>query len=134
MGFLKIPFTRYIMRTPFKIFFLGILFASVLWIATVYYFFYYDSISLISRELSINQFNHSTTVGVSDPVKTLHNVVTQSKIKNASKKFGENDLGLVRSKEDQKLREDGYTHHSFNVLVSSRLDYHRSIPDTRHKL
>ncbi|XP_046446155.1 polypeptide N-acetylgalactosaminyltransferase 11-like isoform X2 [Daphnia pulex] len=36
--------------------------------------------------------------------------------------------------EDQKIREDGYSKHAFNVLVSSRLDYHREIPDSRHKM
>ena len=48
--------------------------------------------------------------------------------------FDHDDLGLVKSKEDQKVREEGYRQHAFNVLVSSRLDYHRAIPDTRHKL
>jgi polypeptide N-acetylgalactosaminyltransferase len=44
------------------------------------------------------------------------------------------NLGLVRNSEDQKIREDGYSKHAFNVLVSSRLDYHREIPDSRHKM
>jgi polypeptide N-acetylgalactosaminyltransferase len=46
----------------------------------------------------------------------------------------EANLGLVRNSEDQKIREDGYSKHAFNVLVSSRLDYHREIPDSRHKM
>jgi hypothetical protein len=46
----------------------------------------------------------------------------------------EDSLGLVRNEHDKKIREEGYTHHAFNVLVSSRLDYHRAIPDSRHKM
>lgn len=43
-------------------------------------------------------------------------------------------IGMVRTPEDQKLRDEGYKVHAFNVLVSQRLGYHRDLPDTRHKL
>jgi len=122
------------MRAPFKPFFLGILFTSILWAATIYYFFYYDSANLLPKQLPLNQSYHSIKSEVSKPTQTVGSVTNNSKVKNDMKNFGEDDLGLVRSKEDQKIREDGYAHHAFNVLVSSRLDYHRSIPDSRHKL
>jgi hypothetical protein len=49
------------------------------------------------------------------------------------KKF-ENELGMVKSPEDQRIRDEGYKNHAFNVLVSHKLEYHRTIPDTRHRL
>lgn len=44
------------------------------------------------------------------------------------------ELGMVKSEEDRKLRDEGYKHFAFNVLVSKNLDLHRKVPDTRHKL
>lgn len=45
-----------------------------------------------------------------------------------------NELGVVKNEEEQKIREEGYKQHAFNVLISNKLSYHRSIPDTRNKL
>lgn len=46
----------------------------------------------------------------------------------------EDELGFIQSPADQRVREDGYRKHAFNVLVSNRLSYHRAIPDVRHQL
>lgn len=43
-------------------------------------------------------------------------------------------LGLIRNKEDQRIRENGYEKHAFNELVSNRLGFYREIQDTRHEL
>lgn len=43
-------------------------------------------------------------------------------------------LGLIRNREDQRVREQGYEKHAFNELVSNRLGFHREIEDTRHEL
>lgn len=43
-------------------------------------------------------------------------------------------LGLIRNREDQKVREKGYEKHAFNELISNRLGFHREIQDTRDKL
>ncbi|XP_064087973.1 polypeptide N-acetylgalactosaminyltransferase 11-like [Macrobrachium nipponense] len=43
------------------------------------------------------------------------------------------ELGLVKTKEDQQEKEQGYRLHAFNTLVSTRLSLHRPIPDTRDK-
>lgn len=43
-------------------------------------------------------------------------------------------IGLVKSREDLEKRDEGYAKFSFNLLVSDRIGYHRSIPDTRNKL
>lgn len=45
-----------------------------------------------------------------------------------------NELGLVRTLEDQRKKEEGYKRHAYNVLISDNLDYHRKIPDTRNAL
>jgi hypothetical protein len=45
-----------------------------------------------------------------------------------------NEVGMVKTAEDQVLRSEGYKVHAFNVLVSRELSYHREIPDTRHHL
>ncbi|RZC32985.1 polypeptide N-acetylgalactosaminyltransferase 35A [Asbolus verrucosus] len=45
-----------------------------------------------------------------------------------------NELGLVRTLEDQQKKEDGYKKHAYNVLISDQLSYHRDIPDTRNAL
>lgn len=44
------------------------------------------------------------------------------------------DVGLIRNAEDKRIREEGYKRHAFNVLVSTRLDNNRDIPDTRHEV
>ncbi|KAJ8973185.1 hypothetical protein NQ317_009126 [Molorchus minor] len=44
------------------------------------------------------------------------------------------DLGMVKTPEDKKIRDEGYKTHAFNVLVSNRLAYNRTIPDTRNEL
>lgn len=44
------------------------------------------------------------------------------------------ELGMVRTVEDQALKDEGYKLHAYNILVSNRLGFNRSIPDTRHEL
>ncbi|XP_070564934.1 polypeptide N-acetylgalactosaminyltransferase 11-like [Ptychodera flava] len=44
------------------------------------------------------------------------------------------ELGLVRSPEDQVIRDEGYRQHAFNQLISDRIGYHRDVPDTRNGL
>ncbi|XP_047741154.1 polypeptide N-acetylgalactosaminyltransferase 11, partial [Hyalella azteca] len=43
------------------------------------------------------------------------------------------DIGMVHTIEEQQMKENGYSLHAFNTLISSRLPSNRSIPDTRHK-
>ncbi|XP_061411320.1 polypeptide N-acetylgalactosaminyltransferase 11 isoform X1 [Lethenteron reissneri] len=45
---------------------------------------------------------------------------------------GSSELGMIYSREDQETRDLGYQKHAFNLLISNRLDPHRTIPDTRH--
>lgn len=43
-------------------------------------------------------------------------------------------LGMIRNHEDERIREEGYGKHAFNVLISNRLGFHREIQDTRHEM
>ncbi|XP_056155406.1 polypeptide N-acetylgalactosaminyltransferase 11 isoform X2 [Lampris incognitus] len=38
---------------------------------------------------------------------------------------------MIFSEADQRLRDEGYHRHAFNVLISTRLGSHRQLPDTR---
>ena len=46
----------------------------------------------------------------------------------------EEQIGLIKSKDDIEKRDEGYAKFSFNLLVSDRIGYHRKIPDSRHQL
>ena len=49
----------------------------------------------------------------------------------------ENDistLGIIRNKEDERIKEEGYGKHAFNELISNRLGFHREVEDTRHPM
>ncbi|EDO34355.1 predicted protein [Nematostella vectensis] len=43
-------------------------------------------------------------------------------------------LGIVKNSDDIRTREEGYSAHGFNLLISNRLSLHRTIKDTRHEL
>lgn len=45
-----------------------------------------------------------------------------------------NDIGLIKTAEDQRIKDEGYKIHAYNTLVSNRLDLNRTIPDTRNIL
>ncbi|XP_028290019.1 polypeptide N-acetylgalactosaminyltransferase 11 isoform X2 [Gouania willdenowi] len=41
------------------------------------------------------------------------------------------EMGMIFNEADQQLRDAGYQRHAFNVLISTRLGTHRTLPDTR---
>ncbi|XP_069111592.1 polypeptide N-acetylgalactosaminyltransferase 11-like [Argopecten irradians] len=43
------------------------------------------------------------------------------------------NLGVIKTPEDQHLRDEGHRQHAFNLLISDRLGFHRAIPDSRNK-
>ena len=43
-------------------------------------------------------------------------------------------LGIIRTNEDERIKEEGYQKHAFNELISNRLGFHREIEDTRHEM
>ncbi|KAF7269919.1 hypothetical protein GWI33_017079 [Rhynchophorus ferrugineus] len=44
------------------------------------------------------------------------------------------ELGLVNNKIEQSIKDEGYKTHAYNVLISNKLGYNRTIPDTRNAL
>jgi polypeptide N-acetylgalactosaminyltransferase len=42
-------------------------------------------------------------------------------------------IGMVRDKNDETIRDEGYSKYAFNDLISRRIGNHRAIPDTRHE-
>lgn len=44
------------------------------------------------------------------------------------------EFGIIKSVDDQFIRDEGYKTHAFNVLVSNHIGSFRDIPDTRHKM
>uniref|UniRef100_T1JAX5 Polypeptide N-acetylgalactosaminyltransferase n=1 Tax=Strigamia maritima TaxID=126957 RepID=T1JAX5_STRMM len=66
------------------------------------------------------------------PVKINMPEIKEGEIHNYKKNI--EDIGLVRSPDDQKVRDDGNRQHSFNLLVSNRLSFHRAVPDTRNPM
>lgn len=44
------------------------------------------------------------------------------------------EFGIIKTVEDQYVRDSGYKTHAFNVLVSNHIGSFREIPDTRHKV
>ena len=43
-------------------------------------------------------------------------------------------LGLINTKEEKKIKDEGYKKHAFNLLISNRIGDSRKIPDTRNAL
>ena len=46
----------------------------------------------------------------------------------------DSDLGMIRSEEDRRIKDEGMQKHAFNILISNRIGNHRKIPDTRFPL
>ncbi|XP_023954125.2 polypeptide N-acetylgalactosaminyltransferase 35A isoform X2 [Bicyclus anynana] len=46
----------------------------------------------------------------------------------------EGQFGLIHNAEDVRIREQGYSMHAFNTLISQRIGTFRGLPDTRFKL
>ncbi|XP_033125723.1 polypeptide N-acetylgalactosaminyltransferase 11-like [Anneissia japonica] len=44
------------------------------------------------------------------------------------------ELGLIRTEEDRRLRDEGYKKHAFNEFISNRIGNHRDIKDSRNSL
>lgn len=150
------------MRTSFKPFIAGIVLTSITWAIAFYYYLslipngsikgiptmrqsfaeaHPDVIKQISASgVIITEMSNDLDVEEDESLVHKHHEKIETRSKTLKKKKSmlvesfDDSLGLVRNEQDKKIREQGYTHHAFNVLVSSRLDYHRAIPDSRHKM
>ena len=43
-------------------------------------------------------------------------------------------LGMINSPQDQKVKDEGYKKHAFNLLISDRIGYRRMVPYTAHPM
>lgn len=43
-------------------------------------------------------------------------------------------LGMINSPQDQKIKDEGYKKHAFNLLISDRIGYRRMVPYTAHPM
>ncbi|GIY94861.1 polypeptide N-acetylgalactosaminyltransferase 11 [Caerostris extrusa] len=64
--------------------------------------------------------------------------VKYEKLNNENKKLLNSTdlvhLGMIYSPVDQRIKDEGYKKHAFNLLISDRLGYRRAIPYTAHSL
>ncbi|GIY20918.1 polypeptide N-acetylgalactosaminyltransferase 11 [Caerostris darwini] len=64
--------------------------------------------------------------------------VKYEKLNNENKKLLNSTdlvhLGMIYSPVDQRIKDEGYKKHAFNLLISDRLGYRRAIPYTAHPL
>ncbi|PNF43408.1 Polypeptide N-acetylgalactosaminyltransferase 35A [Cryptotermes secundus] len=143
--------------TRYNSFLLGIAFASITWAVSLYLY------SVITQESSAKLATTSKApfIDVSTPnsndidiplepkaegksVHSLKNGHYWNGYKNSDTLIHKlqpktlkphiDEVGMVKTVEDQALKMEGYKVHAFNVLVSRELSYNRDIPDTRHHL
>ncbi|XP_038044634.1 polypeptide N-acetylgalactosaminyltransferase 11-like isoform X2 [Patiria miniata] len=65
-----------------------------------------------------------------------HKEMQHNDIDQQAKSQGKSEsvLGIVRTADDRRLRDEGFRRHAFNELVSTRIGYHRSLIDSRNPL
>ncbi|XP_075212719.1 polypeptide N-acetylgalactosaminyltransferase 35A-like [Lycorma delicatula] len=147
----------------YKSFLWGIVFSSLTWAVSLYLYWLLtqdDSIQNPTRRSftpsklskSFNKFDSVNEVVVlpyedndlqrmrakSKYYKNSNSVINQLKPKlikpNVPLPQGLSELGLVKTIEDLKVRDEGYKLYGFNALASRNLGFHRDLPDVRHKL
>ena len=87
----------------------------------------------ISTKQKHYKLRHNYTLR-NQPDSYRHDLQPKLVYRGSNKDIDPDDIGLVRSAEDKKLRETGYKNFAFNTLVSRRIGLHRELPDTRNEL
>uniref|UniRef100_A0A1B6JV54 Polypeptide N-acetylgalactosaminyltransferase n=2 Tax=Homalodisca TaxID=139475 RepID=A0A1B6JV54_9HEMI len=144
----------------FRSFMFGILFASVTWSISLYLYWRLthstSDFSSTRKPSSLHQdFVHNDIVipYENDEKKlkrSMSKYYPQNKYKNSEALINKlkpeiikprieidkdlATLGYVKTAEDLRIRDEGYKLFGFNALASRNLNYHRKVPDTRHKL
>uniref|UniRef100_A0A1W7RB57 Polypeptide N-acetylgalactosaminyltransferase n=1 Tax=Hadrurus spadix TaxID=141984 RepID=A0A1W7RB57_9SCOR len=100
---------------------------------------------IIEKELKSKQLRHShihqkelnlinsNEIDDDKQINQLNKYTVEGKMHHLDDNALEN-LGEIKTYNDQKIKDDGYKSHAFNTLISNRLGYHRQLPDTRHLL
>lgn len=86
----------------------------------------YDQIDIYVKDDLVKESKHDKINQISQTAKS-----STKKTSNAIDNILE--LGYINNKEEEKIREEGFRNHSFNLLISNRLGYKREISDTRHQ-
>ncbi|KAB0798532.1 hypothetical protein PPYR_09525 [Photinus pyralis] len=139
-----------------KSFFYGIGFASITWAVSLYLYWQLtqtlsirpsptsSSIQAVSQSSRIDAARENdemheapyikggTYVNSPQLVKKLQ-PLRKSKLQSKNAQVLD-ELGMVKTVEDQRVRDEGFKLHAFNVLISNKLSLHRELPDTRNKL
>lgn len=139
-------------------FFFGFLLGVLAWSALSFYLYYSltnEAPKLTSLQKNIfnsdesdeDDSRHSNSIKAEklvDGKSSYHKFKKEKEKRKLSKKLVEElqpvtqkqfaEYGLIKTVEDQLVREEGFKTHAFNVLVSNNLGVIRDIPDTRHKV
>ncbi|CAH0716443.1 unnamed protein product, partial [Brenthis ino] len=127
----------------------GILFASATWSISLYLYWLLNMNALEGKDLlydSPKQNNdkyagkmwkyQNEKTAYQKKIMLREKFANQLGIKSVAQpdKSLENQFGLIHNAEDVRVREEGYSLHAFNTLISQRIGNHRGVPDTRNKL
>lgn len=112
-----------------KPFLYGICFASLTWVILLYLYFHINTSELVSKKATQNSLfsglNSESLIKSLQPIQKIPKEKVDEELV---------DLGMVKTIRDQEIKDEGYKVHAFNVLLSTRLDLNRTIPDTRNVL
>ncbi|GFT97997.1 polypeptide N-acetylgalactosaminyltransferase 11 [Nephila pilipes] len=87
----------------------------------------------LDRETNLidgNDFDYDSRVSKTTP-KYKQDNDQKAKLLNSSDLV---HLGMINSPHDQRIKDEGYKKHAFNLLISDRLGYRRLVPYTPHPL
>nr|CAI5843917.1 unnamed protein product [Callosobruchus analis] len=129
-----------------KWFLYGIGFASATWMISLYLYFQIASLDIFATRSSSSHSSWGLQQNLLDsedhefPKKYFksykHDLQPVLKLPKEHRSVNEEilQLGMLKNKEDQIIKEEGYKLHAYNVLISNRLRLDRDLPDTRNLL
>ncbi|KAG1659615.1 Polypeptide N-acetylgalactosaminyltransferase 11 [Nymphon striatum] len=119
------------MSLRFKSFCLGIILTSITWSVVLYLHSNISNVNMFSNQklrtrLKPRHDLEKSSLEMSDSGQFL------PRLEFNNVNYNSDNIGLIASPEDQKVRDYGNRHHAFNLLVSNRLSLHRTFKDPRH--
>lgn len=106
-----------------------------------------DPLSIESKEQRL-KYNYIHRKGLPDretnmidgndiDYNAFSNKILDIRLKNEQKVLNSTDLvhlGMINSPQDQKIKDEGFRKHAFNLLISDRIGFRRMVPYTAHPL